>query len=426
MNTILKNQFVLILFLLCAFAIKSLYGEESTADPNQPPQILTSDLIRKQIVYGPTKNVSFVFVDDDKIMEIYINQKPQQFEAASTVVIDKRFKLKRGITTLVVAAVDEAGNRREKSYLIVFGKNETTPGESEKRYKLRLAGQGSLAYEVDDNPTQDLSSPIKIGDLEVQGVIPDDEQPDSRTVLKGKLFLNYGTVTGFIGAEDTSYSKAENDFLNSRAILAGMAYATAIAESWKFLFTYIWLDINVGNADFSQNHLLSPGFQIQSQDEEGTYKNRFGLDLTIKDFADDDYDAGSEMALKWDYDGLELDGMDRYRHTIAVGSVDDGTETSKHRYLNMDFDWYNRWDSGVAWDIGFGYQYRRYDTEKPLKEDTVLGSKRVDMPMRLSTAVGYFFTEQFSVMLKYKNETNLSNKSPYVRNIYGITASGQY
>ena len=92
----------------------------------------------------------------------------------------------------------------------------------------------------------------------------------------------------------------------------------------------------------------------------------------------------------------------------------------------MDFDWFNKWDSGLLFDIGTGFQYRTYENDIPLSEDTPLGTKRVDIPFRFSAGLGWAFNDQWKAMYNHKYETNLSNKVPYVRNIHGLTVNGQF
>jgi len=393
------------------------------------PQILTSDLTVKQLLDEATKTVSFVFIDDDPIHEISINDEAVSFIPGKTVVVNKRFVFKPGKTLIKVVAVDEAGNRREKSYLVGYAIEEGEQAmteEQEKEGGLFWQVSFSAALENDDNPSNDLSLPISIGDLEITGVIPDTEQPDQRRVLNGTLVVGVSRFTAFGGASQTTYGKSENEYLNSLAVYFGGGYAQPLSARTKFLLNLIWLDVNVGGEDYSQNMTLSPGLQIVSQDDEGSYKHLIGIDYSTKDFADPDIAAGSQVLLKWVYDSLDADKLDNYHRTFAYGTNDNGTELSKCTYLTFDYDWQNRWESGFKWDLGFGFQHRTYQNEVPLSSETGLGTTRVDLPLRVSTGIGWHFSQSWNLMYDYRYTFNLSNKSPYVRTIHGLTLNGAF
>ena len=85
----IKNLFrkYAIFALLIALLPGILLAEEDT----NAPQILTTDLIRKQILKDPEKVVSFVFVDENIITEILINGVSQNFKNSDTVLINKKF-----------------------------------------------------------------------------------------------------------------------------------------------------------------------------------------------------------------------------------------------------------------------------------------------------------------------------------------------
>lgn len=416
---ILINSFLL-LFLSSLLAQDDVNGDIA-------PQILTSDLLRKQIVYEPVQTVSFVFVDDDLIERIEINGETQEFEPASTIVITKKYTFNEGRTVITVSAADEQGNERTKKFLVGYGiKDEEKFKDQETESEIKLAVSVKAAYENDDNPTKDLSTPVKLGDLEIQGVIPDEEQPDTRTTLGATVIAAMDTIYAFVGAEQTNYSKSENDFLNSQAIFLGAGLTAPMSDNSAFLMSYMFLDINVGGEDFSQNHVFSPGLQFKSKDGDGSYTDVIGIDYTMKAFADSQFEDGSETVLKWTYESWDPEKQDKYYRIFAYGSVNDGTEISEYTFWQMDFDWFNKWDSGLLFDIGTGFQHRTYKNDIPLSEDTPLGTERVDIPFRLSTGLGWAFNDKWKAVYNYKYETNLSNKSPWVRNIHGLTVNGQF
>jgi|TARA_B100000959_G_scaffold251991_1_gene281789 hypothetical protein len=65
-----------------------------------------------------------------------------------------------------------------------------------------------LKYENDSNPSQDIGIPVKIGDIEIQGVIDDSQQADTRISQNLLALLSYGTINAFIGVNQTGYSKS--------------------------------------------------------------------------------------------------------------------------------------------------------------------------------------------------------------------------
>jgi hypothetical protein len=406
--------------------MSSLLAQDDV-DPNAAPQILTSDLIRKQVVYEPTQTVSFVFVDDDIIERIEINGEAQEFESASTIAITKKYTFQAGRTVITVIAADEKGNERTKQFLVGYNlKDDKQFSEEKAEPEIKWMVNVKASYEDDDNPTQDLSTPVKLGDLEISGVIPDEEQPDTRITLGATAVVIVDTMYAFAGVEQTNYSKSENDFLNSRALFLGAGLSMAMSDDSAFVMSYMLLDINVGGEDFSQNHVFSPGLLFESKDSDGSYKDLIAIDYTIKDFADSQFENGSEIVLKWTYESFDPEKQDKYYRIFAYGTVNDGTEISEYTFWQMDFDWFNKWDSGLLFDIGTGFQYRTYENDIPLSEDTPLGTKRVDIPFRFSAGLGWAFNDQWKAMYNHKYETNLSNKVPYVRNIHGLTVNGQF
>lgn len=418
---------VLSLLVLLIFpAIGGAQDTESTG--NEAPQILTADLARKQVLKTETKSVSFVILDEDNIRQVFINNEPVDIFPARSIVINRKFVFKPGKTVIKVVAIDEFGNQREKEFLVGYGLEDGEQLEDEKKKEKGLFWKVvfGASYENDDNPSNDLSLPVSIGDLEITGVIPDSEQPDTRTNLKGTLILGFGNLSAFFGGTKTTYSKSENDYLNSQAIYFGAGYGFSLSESKKLLLNLIVMDINVGGEDFSQSIGFSPGLQFKSNDKEGSYKHLLGIDYTTKDFASSDVDSGSQAVLKWVYDSLDAEMLDRYHRTFAYGMNDNGTDESKASFFTFDYDWYNRWESGFKWDLGMGMQYKTYENEAPLSSDTALGSKRVDMPIRISTGMGWHFNDDWNAMYNYKYTFNLSNKSPYVRTIHGLTVNGAF
>ena len=399
-------------------------GFAQTVGENSP-QIMTSDLSRKQIIKTDTKVVSFVFADDDKITEIEINGISQSFEAADTVVLTKKFRFKPGKTLIEVVARDEAGNTRQKSYLVGYQDDSVADEKSDKKSDFFFKVKFGLTYELDDNPTNDFSTPVKIEGLDVQGVVDDDEQPDYRTVVNATVLMGTETLSGFVGGVNTEYQKSENDFLNSQAVYAGLGLNLKMDGDTSFVMNYIFTDVNVAEKDFSQAHTLSPGFLFRSSDNDGFYKHLLAVSYTATDFADETKNDDPSSGLKWEYNSLDKEKQDNFRFLAAVGTSTSGTEESEVSYKNMDFDWENLWDSDFKWDLGFGIQHREFKNEEPLTKE-FLGDTRVDLPLRFSTAMGVQFNPDWKLLYKYRYVFNLSNKSVYVRTIHGLTLNGGF
>jgi hypothetical protein len=107
-----------------------------------------------------------------------------------------------------------------------------------------------------------------------------------------------------------------------------------------------------------------------------------------------------------------------------VGNSTEGFEESEYTFLALDQDWYNKWDGGFLFDVGYGLSYRTYANDEPLSEDTPLGDTRVDAPMRISLAPGYEFVKGWSAYVTGRYTFNLSNKQPYTRYLYGVRVVG--
>ena len=415
-------------FLISVTLILMMSWTASGQENELAPQILTSDLIRTQTVEEQTKEVSFVIVDSDNIVEVSIDGEPQVFEPNSTVVIDKTFTFKKGKSIITVVAVDEKGNKQEKTYLVGFQVTEDPAmvKAEKKADKLFWKVQVGMDYEIDDNPTLDFSSPIDVEGLDIQGVVPDNEQPDNRQSVKATLILGLGKIIGIAGINQTTYAKSENEFLNSLAVYLGAGYRITLDNTRSLLLNFLFLDINVGTGDYSQNQIFSPAFQSSYKDSDGFYRHLFGLDYTIKSFADSNLSAGNQMVWKWEYNSLDAERLDNFKSLIAYGSGNDGTDISKNTYYGIDLDWENRWESGFKWDLGFGLKYINYENEPPLSSEAGLGSVRVDLPFRFSNAFGLQFTDNWYAKFTYDYTLNLSNKNIYVRTIQGISVAGAF
>lgn len=438
----MKTKIILIALLLIVSLFATAYSEAQEISKTDPPQILTSDLALKQMIEDPTQVVSFVIVDSDNITEVIINEEEQEFIPAPVVEITKKFRFNPGKTLIKVVATDEAGNTREKTFLVGLGKGIELGLEKEKKpARFFWKADIDVKYEFDNNPTNDISSPIEIEGLDLQGVVPDEEQDDIRTTGNVVFSGGYGNLFGYLGGVVSRYSKKDNELLNSEAIFTGLGYNIPLRKTYdtecpesdktkcpfykatNILLNGQFIDINVGDADYSQNGTLTAGIEFEKEKEKGNRKHLFSIDYTHKDFAEEDRDTGSQSQFKYKFSSLDAEKLDDFQFKFVAGSGDDGTEASENTFAETDFDWFNKWEMGLKFDIGFGIAYRNYKNDVPLTDETLLGKTRVDAPIRFSTGLGWEFPFNLELMYNYQYTFNLSNDTPYVRIIHGLFLS---
>ena len=366
--------------------------------------------------------MDFVIVDSDNVTRVTINGEPQQFTPSDTVLITKEFVFTEDRTVIEVTATDEQGNERTLQYFVFRPGVQVAAEEPGLKYFVRV----SLAFEIDDNPSNDLSSPIDIEGVDVEGVVPDEEQEDTRFVVQALGGLIGNRWNAFVGVLSQNYSKSENENFNTRMIFLGAGYRFGAPSESSFVVRYLFVDIDIGSFDYSQQHTLTPGFEIVRKDDEGTFRDFLAVDLIFKDFAQSDADDSSQFTLKWEDIELDAAKQDSSRGVLAYGNSTEGFDESEYDFLSYNQDFVNRWDSGFRFDIGWGYEYRSYPNDEPLTEDTPLGDTRVDNLLRFSAGPGWQFNPAWFANLGYRYVTNISNKSPYVRQIYGVTVQGTF
>ena len=139
----------------------------------------------------------------------------QNFKNSDTVLINKKFVFEDGKNIVEVIVVDQAGNSRKKIFLVGLGEEvalekgivsdeETKKDEKAKKYLLKTSF--SVSYELDDNPSNDFSTPVAVQGMDIKGVVDDSEQADYRSVANLVLALGTGAINGFIGGIKTTYS----------------------------------------------------------------------------------------------------------------------------------------------------------------------------------------------------------------------------
>ncbi len=425
----MKIKIVLLLLTLFGFGIDpgiSQEGSEQTQN-DEAPQILTSDLVRKQVVEESTLDVSFVIVDDDNIETVLIDGVSHEFETGNTISISKQFIFQPGKTLITVEAIDEAGNRGEKSFLVGYGEEgeqALDDPEKEKDSPFKLTIQAGLSLEADSNPTNDISSPIKIGDLDLQGVISDSEQPDNKKSINVVAALSSGSLSGYVGLTKSDYDKSTNASLNTQTLFVGGNYTLTQSKTFSIPISLMIVDINAGDNDFSQNISIGPGLRFNSEDSDGFYVHNLGVDITTISYADSSKSAGSQSSIYWDYNSLDKEKLDNFRFLLTTGTAATGSKESENSYIGFDMDWTNQWESGFKWDMGFGLAKLDYDNDVPLTKE--LGETRLDLLIRASNDLGWAFSPEWNLVFNYRYLFNLSNKTPYVRIVTGLTINGAF
>lgn len=104
--------------LILGAGLQANAQEEQEGEGNAP-QVLTSDLFRKQVIRTEKVSASFIFLDSDKIVEIKFNGVAAEFEPDNAIVINMVFEIDAIEVIIEVSATDERGNTREKSYLVI-------------------------------------------------------------------------------------------------------------------------------------------------------------------------------------------------------------------------------------------------------------------------------------------------------------------
>ena len=102
----IKRGFKLVLIGLGLWIPSVSVSAQDPLASQESPQILTTDLKRRQTSNEVQLPVSWVIYDDDLIQEILINGKPVKFAKSQTVVINRLLNLKPGKNLISVTATD--------------------------------------------------------------------------------------------------------------------------------------------------------------------------------------------------------------------------------------------------------------------------------------------------------------------------------
>jgi len=395
--------------------------ETKVATSTLGPRIMTPSMMRKQQITSPDLVVHFVVVDDDPVVSVKINGDLQKVEPNKTLLITRKLHFNPGRTLIEVQAEDQAGNVSNRSFLVLFEPAAAEAAEDSNPLKWNLIIEA--VAQTDDNPTEDLSSPVKIGDLELQGVVEDSQQTDQLKNLKALLVVYKGDYNGIFGASSRAYDKAANELLNSQVLFAGAGWKHLVGDGFFIKADYLFTDLNLGAADYAQYHGITPALLWETKDDTGVSKHTLALELVTKKFAELEQEDGAQQGLKWLYQQTDPD-KDRFDSVMSVGTASQGTDDSVEDYLIMSFNWHNQW-AGPFFDIGFDVEYEKYKNQVPLSANTPLGKTRLDLPVSYQTALGWQGVG-WSLKYHYRYLLNLSNKVLYERTVHGINGSATF
>ena len=414
--------------LLLALVLACVAAPAWAQSDDNPPQVLTSELANTTLLESDRLEVNFVIVDTDTITEVRIDGKVQPITPSDTVLISRTFEFKQDVTRVQVSATDEKGHTRTVTYTVLRpGVDPATVAAQTAPSKMRFFATYDARFEYDDNPSLDLSSPIKIGDTTLVGVVPDSEQSDTRFNVSASAGIAKDRWALYAGGSSITYSKDGNKDFEVQALFLGGSYTIPRGPTNAIVLGYLFTDVNLGGFDYAQTHALSPAWRSAGQTSDGTYSTLYGLDVTYKTFARSDLqDDVTQVVIKRDYNSVDKAQQDGYRSVYAIGSASEGIDVTEFKYVSADWDWRWRWDSGLLATIGTGVQYRDYANDKPLSTDTFLGDTRVDIPTRFSAGLGWQFRPELRVVGRYRYNFNLSNKAPYVRQIAGVGVEGTF
>jgi len=450
---------------------------------DEAPQILTSDLARKQEVEEKKMTVSFVIIDSNKIKSILIDGENQSFEPSDTLEVVKEFEFEPGLNQIEVVAIDMSGNQRKRSYLVVYNQAKPPPlfgvlelahrtvqvnndspdetilkvteiGRSGKKTtktikvpwgkanppdKFQWVALADVGQGQDSNPTNDMSSPVSINDINVEGVVDDSEQPDILTSTNMIVAMSYASFSWYLGSSLSSYSKSTNQSFNSQVNFVGFGLKSNTFRKrflktgrrmdvgtdpdgiwWReqgnsWLLNLLITDINLGNENYSLNYTLSPGMQFETKSNNGSSSLVLGLDLIYKNFASERKEDGGQASIKFEYKRMEANKFDGYQFNMSAGNDVEGSQESTYQFIGFDSQMMRQWDSGFMWNFGGGLQVRKYPYDLPISEDTGLGSTRADLPIKLNNTVGMHFWRRWTLKYDFNYTFTYSNKFPYER-----------
>jgi len=95
-------------------------GEESGREESgQGPQILTTDLTRRQSISANSFRISVVFLDAEPIVEVRINGVLQKLPVGTELLLTAEIDNRKPETVVTISAKNRSGHSREKSFLVI-------------------------------------------------------------------------------------------------------------------------------------------------------------------------------------------------------------------------------------------------------------------------------------------------------------------
>ncbi len=410
-----KTRLLIVAFSLGLALVSGAAGVR--AAESDPPEILAVDLPENFVSKSDKLTVTFLVVSGASVKTIRINGEEQKFESQDTVQVTKDFTLSKGRTIITVLAEGQEGGTRERKFTVYY--------EVEAAKPWVIGAHGEVRFEVDSNPTNDVGLPFTVSGLDVKGTIPASKRPDTRTTGIANVSATRGGLSLTGGGLDQEYSKSDNTALNAALVYGGVGYRFETSKTTAWLTNYTYSQLAIGNTAYNSMHTVAGAYERQSSDGQYARRHRFELDVTYKDFASSSQTDGAVGILKWEYLRYHPTNLSSFLSVVQAGTASEGDKTSDYNFVGGDWDWANRWESGFRWDIGFGYQYRGFPNDKQ-PVTTQAGSTRLDNLFRVSTGAGWQWNPRWSAMLNYRYLTDLSNKEPYVREIYGIYVIGNF
>ena len=406
--------------------------EQEARYADLPPRILSSDLPSRLIVEQDTIEVTFVVVDTDDVVEVRVNGQREPIRPGPTVAIRKTLILRQESQRVRVEATDERGNRRERQFIVYYDPQGTL------RERLKASEEAppsawsiyfALAQQRDTNPSNDLSLPISLpGVSDIEGTIPDDQQGDDRTLLNLGTVFRLGQFDGYAGLQNITYGKAINEGLQSTVLFTGGTYAFTQEPNRKdhLRLGAVFVDINVGGEDYALVSHLIASYRLPLPEKRRKRYHDFGLDLKAKTFAGERRQEVQFADIHWTYARQNNDRTASFQSKLLLGSESEGTPESQFDQLVETLQWRNMWNNKLVYDTTLRIQYRQFVSAEALIDQLYGGDKRVDSIVDWSQAFGYQWHPLWRVALELESRMDVSNRSPYVRYIYGLRLQGGF
>ncbi|MDH4225391.1 MAG: hypothetical protein OEW12_07075 [Deltaproteobacteria bacterium] len=410
--------------------------DEGVVKGNNPPQILTSDLSKENLVEESRLDVHFVFADADDIVEVTINGEKQNTIRGATVLVSKQLKFSPGSNMIEVVATDVGGNSRTKTYFVKYVAPEGAAAEvaqDEDLVPWRFVFQ--MGRFTDSNPLYHMLTPSST---------PGQELYSKGTEILLSLNARSGPWTGSTGMWVVGYdtSSGSRSLLEEQGFIytfmAG-GYRTESSDGSDFLMAFGGGELSFRNV-FALLETFSFGWESRTEGDTVS-SSLVSMDLTRRDFPEKSAKDDTLVRFRWDtatraknrsygfYSSLsggatgqggsytdlgmagvrtlpaDSDGMEYDRLTRSV--TYDPYEPLNYQYIGGDVDAIYRGSYGFRADGGLGAETRKY--EKELKPN----ASRV----RGTLSLGWEYSRYTLLRVDMTQLMNLSSKIPYTRTV---------